>query len=71
MLAEKIKNDNPKALWIADFRDIYAGNPYETEKEFIRHRSFVGTHLKNATIITKVVEGLELFEEPGQKVVTL
>ena len=71
LLAEKIKNHYPNTLWVADFRDIYAGNPYETEKEFKRHRSFVGKHLRNANIITKVVEGLELFEKPEQNVVTL
>ena len=71
LLAKRVKQDNPSAIWIADFRDVYAGNPYETEKEFNSHKLFVRKELKHASIITKVADGLELFEEKTQRVITL
>lgn len=71
ILAKKIAKDNPSVFWVADFRDIYAGNPYETKHDFIKHRKFVGKELKEASIITKVAEGLNLFENSNQNVATL
>ena len=71
LLARKIKERDNKAFWVADFRDIYAGNPYETEKEYKRHKKFTSEKLNHADLITKVVDGLELFEDSHQKVFTL
>lgn len=71
LLAKKIAKKNPEAFWLADFRDAYAGNPLETLRDFTKHKLFVSRELKNASVITKVVPGIELFEAPGQKVVTL
>lgn len=71
LVAERIKNENSSVFWVADFRDIYAGNPYETEHEFNKHKRFVSTHLMKANVITKVAEGLNLYENQNQFVVTL
>lgn len=69
--AKKLKKKYPDVLWIADFRDVYAGNPYETDWEFKKHKKFVSTYLKDADILTKVTDTLELYEGKGQRVVTL
>ena len=67
LLAKKIAKDNPGSFWLADFRDVYAGNSYETASDFNKHKRFVSQELKNATVITKVTEGFNLFEAPNQK----
>lgn len=69
--AKKIKKAYPGVLWIADFRDVYAGNPYETKQEYKRHKKFVPVYLKSADIFTRVTDTLELYENKKQKVITL
>lgn len=71
LLAGKIKKEDPSVVWIADFRDVYAGNPYETKYEFEKHKGFVSEKLAGASAITKTTEGFELFEGPDQKIYTL
>jgi len=71
IIAKKIKEEDPSIFWLADFRDIYAGNSYESKSEFEKHKKFVSTKLKLSDIITKVSPELNLFESENQKVVTL
>ena len=69
MAAEKIKEKNQEILWIADFRDIYAGNEYETKDEFEKHKDFTKLHLKNAKYLTRVTPGIKLYETSAHQVI--
>lgn len=71
LVAHKIKNSNEKAYWLADFRDIFAGNKYESRRDFERHRRFAGQFLNKANIITKVAPDVDLYENNSQKVIVL
>lgn len=71
MAAELIKNEDDSIVWLADFRDIYAGNEYETKEEFEKHKLFVSRNLKKASSIIRVAPGIRLFEDSDQNIVDI
>lgn len=69
-IAEKLKKRNPKVFWIADFRDPYAKDD-DGFFSFHYHKNFVSKHCRNADVITRVNDKMQLFEKEGQRVVTI
>lgn len=70
LVAEKIKKQNPRMIWIADFRDPYAKGT-DTPLAFWRHRRFVRAHCAVADVITRVTDNLYLNEAPTMIVQTV
>jgi len=71
LAANEIKAYDSNVFWLADFRDIFAGNKYESKRDFIRHKQFVKHYLSSANVITKVAPDMDLYEGDKQNVVVL
>ena len=71
MAARQIGETDNNLYWLADFRDVYAGNKYESERDYNRHKKFVSQYLKNANIISKVAPDQALYENESQKIIVL
>lgn len=60
LIAEKLKKENPSAIWIADFRDPYAKD-IEPLFFYKFHQKTTMKHCASADYILRVTDGLETF----------
>lgn len=60
MVAKHIKDKNPDIIWLADFRDNYAGES-DSPSAYKRHKEYTLKYCASADIIIRVIDELETF----------